>query len=306
MNATNYYKVAEHIFSITAKEDLLQLLTNYQPFQQLESSFSSDALRFCLQVSDNNDTLPHESDLELFYTDSSDDDMPRIEIYKIPVEGETNFDWFFAVSLYKNTPVCCRFRANNDFTSATLWSEKKHIKFAIDNACMLLFAFSTIFHRTLEMHASVTVLNGKAYPFLGHSGTGKSTHSEQWQAAFPDAWLLNDDNPIIRVWDNGQVTIYGSPWSGKTPCYKNEQAPVGAIVKLSQAPYNKAQRLRLPEAYAYMLSSCSGLKIIPSMMDALYDTIVAVISVVPVYGMECLPNPDAAIVCYNVVNQITE
>jgi hypothetical protein len=136
------------------------------------------------------------------------------------------------------------------------------------------------------------------YLFLGHSGTGKSTHARQWLQAFPNAWLLNDDNPILRVMDNGEVRVYGSPWSGKTPCYKNACARVGSIIKLSQAPFNELQVLTLPQAYAYILSSASGLKIDRQMADQLYNSIKHIITHVKCYHLNCLPNTDAAEVCF--------
>ena len=142
----------------------------------------------------------------------------------------------------------------------------------------------------------MTMLDGKAYMFLGHSGTGKSTHSQQWKAAFERAELLNDDNPAVRVMDH-QVIVYGSPWSGKTPCYKNAQAPVQALVQLAQAPENKIERLRMSQAYPYILASVSGLKIMPEMMDRLFESIAKLLEISPVYRLECLPNPDAARLC---------
>jgi hypothetical protein len=174
-----------------------------------------------------------------------------------------------------------------------------------------MYAFRTAPLMTLEMHAAVVVKkvpefqgsNGSkgedalGYLFLGHSGTGKSTHARQWLAAFEDAWLLNDDNPILRVMDDGQVRVYGSPWSGKTPCYKNESAPVRAIVKLSQAPENKIHSITLPQAYAYMLSSASGLKMEQTMADNMFETIKHIITHTPCYHLACLPNVDAAKVC---------
>ena len=185
------------------------------------------------------------------------------------------------------------------------------IRFCIDNALMLLFAFRTAPMMTLEMHAAVVVrgsledaLTGyreeakgdeaRGYLFLGHSGTGKSTHARQWLAAFDDAWLLNDDNPILRVMEDGEVRVYGSPWSGKTPCYKNAYARVGGIVKLSQAPHNKIRTISLPEAYAYMLSSASGLKMDRHMADCMYESIKHVITHVKCYHLDCLPNTEAA------------
>ena len=134
----------------------------------------------------------------------------------------------------------------------------------------------------------------RGYLFLGHSGTGKSTHARQWLAAFDDAWLLNDDNPILRVMEDGEVRVYGSPWSGKTPCYKNAYARVGGIIKLSQAPHNKMRILSLPEAYAYMLSSASGLKMDRQMADCMYESIKHVITHVKCYHLDCLPNTEAA------------
>lgn len=169
------------------------------------------------------------------------------------------------------------------------------VRFCIDNALMLLFAFRTAPMMTLEMHAAVVVRDeARGYLFLGHSGTGKSTHARQWLAAFDDAWLLNDDNPILRVMENGEVRVYGSPWSGKTPCYKNAYARVGGIVKLSQAPHNKIRTISLPEAYAYMLSSASGLKMDRQMADYMYESIKHVITHVKCYHLDCLPNTEAA------------
>jgi len=172
-------------------------------------------------------------------------------------------------------------------------------RFAIDNTMMLLYAFSTAGSRTLLFHASVIVRGENGYMFLGKSGTGKSTHAEQWMKAFSDAERLNDDNPVVRVSEDGLVRVYGSPWSGKTPCYKAADAQVKALVQLAQAPENEIKLLRPTQAYPYILSSVSGLKILPQMMDRLYETIAALLESTPVYFLDCLPNTDAAEVCYS-------
>lgn len=285
---TNTYRVADHLFSISASADRLALLTNYEPFLV----DAADVL-FALRVEEDAFSLP--SEVQHVFTDTSDEDMPRIEVYRVGT------DWLFHVSLWRESPACCHLRANESFSEAHLWVDTPDVRFAIDNAAMLLYAFRTASERTLELHASVIVKEGMAQFFLGHSGTGKSTHSRMWLEAFDDCELINDDNPILRVLPSGEVRVYGSPWSGKTPCYKQTSAPVRGIVKLSQAPHNEARVLRLPEAYAYMLSSSSGLKIERHMMDQLYDTIAYVIQHVPVLGLECLPDNDAARVCYQAL-----
>ena len=54
---------------------------------------------------------------------------------------------------------------------------------------------------TLAIHSSCIVYRDKAVLFLGESGTGKSTHTRLWRENIPEAVLLNDDSPMIRVED---------------------------------------------------------------------------------------------------------
>ena len=291
----------------SSNEMLLAQMTNYEPFG-VDQELDTETI-FALRV-EQNGLLNEEQRLvyQHTFTDNSEDDMPRIEVYR-----SLEKDWLIRVSQVATSPICCELICTSDFTHGALHiaGDCQDIRFCIDNGLMLMYAFRTAPLMTLEMHAAVVVKkvsefqgsNGSkgekalGYLFLGHSGTGKSTHARQWLAAFEDAWLLNDDNPILRVMDDGQVRVYGSPWSGKTPCYKNADAPVGAIVKLSQAPENKIHSITLPQAYAYMLSSASGLKMEQTMADNMFETIKHIITHTPCYHLACLPNEEAAKVC---------
>ena len=159
-----------------------------------------------------------------------------------------------------------------------------------------MYAFAYVGSDTLEIHASCTIKDGKGFLFLGKSGTGKSTHSSLWIKNIPGAWLLNDDNPVIRIVD-GVPRVYGTPWSGKTPCYINDDYPVGAVVRIKQAPYNVITKMSLMEGFASLYSSSSGLRAIKWVADGLFETVSTVVQKVPCYLMECLPDDEAAIVC---------
>jgi hypothetical protein len=283
---TNHYRVGDFVFAIEAKEEQLSQLTNYAPFLTDETEQTD---LFIIHVSDQ--PIPEVQGWDHVYTDRSDDDMPRIEMYRRADE------WLFRISMYRESEVVCAMQCSADWSKVDLFLMPSVTRFAIDNAAMLVYAFATADKKALLFHSSVTVLNGRAYMFLGHSGTGKSTHSQQWKAAFPESHLLNDDNPVLRVLPDGKVQVYGSPWSGKTPCYNNESAPVGALVQLAQAPENKITRLKMTQAYPYILASVSGLKVLPHMMDRIYESIAALLEISPVYRLECLPNPDAARLC---------
>lgn len=173
---------------------------------------------------------------------------------------------------------------------------------AINNALMLLYMVYTTKLGTLMIHSSVTMWNGGGYAFLGKSGTGKSTHSSLWLKNIESTELLNDDNPVVRHID-GKSYIYGSPWSGKTPCYKNRRVELKAIVQLSQAPFNRITSLRGLEAYAAFMPSCSSIKWKKELADALNATIEAVIMSTKTFHLECLPDDDAAFTCFNEVTK---
>lgn len=161
-------------------------------------------------------------------------------------------------------------------------------------ACWGAFGIATVGMDTLLIHTSAICYRDRAVLFLGESGTGKSTHTRLWREHIEGATLLNDDCPVIRIEPDG-VWAYGSPWSGKTPCYKNERHPVAACVRLSQAPHNQIRRLRVAQAFGALHPSCP-----PRFAydEGLYDQEVGAISKmlsqVPVYHLECLPDEAAA------------
>ncbi|MBO4578479.1 MAG: hypothetical protein J5688_07205 [Paludibacteraceae bacterium] len=291
---TYTFRVAEQLFSLTGSEQALLAASNLAPFRVSTDTSDADLLfAIELQAVDSFDAV---AGYEHFFTDNSEADMPRIEVY------QSKQEWLFRVAQVAKAPVCCEIRMTKDFHEATLSVLKSTnmptLRFAIDNAAMLLFAFATAHRNILEMHAAVVVYEGKARLFLGHSGTGKSTHARQWLAQFHTAYLLNDDNPILRFDEQGQLWVYGSPWSGKTPCYRNERVPVAAIVQLEQAPQNTIIELSPAQAYAYILSSCSGLKVLHEAMDGIHDTISRIVLSVPMKKLQCLPDKAAAQLCY--------
>ena len=151
-------------------------------------------------------------------------------------------------------------------------------------------------HSVAAVHSSTIVYKGQAVMFLGESGTGKSTHTKLWRENIEGATLLNDDSPFIGFVD-GEPAVYGSPWSGKTPCYKDECYPLRAIVRLSQAPHNKIQRLKGARAIGALLPSLPPAFAYDELLkERMFDILTKVLAKTEVYHLECLPNAEAAIV----------
>lgn len=177
---------------------------------------------------------------------------------------------------------------------------EEHALFGVNNALMVMYALATAPLQTALFHSSVVRCDGYGYMFLGKSGTGKSTHSSLWLKHIAGTDLLNDDNPVVRRTADG-FRVYGSPWSGKTPCYRAVSCPLGAVVQLSQAPYNKIRRLRPLEAYAALVPSISGKRWDRRVAEGLHETEDLMAGEVPVWHLECLPDEAAARLCSSTV-----
>ena len=149
-------------------------------------------------------------------------------------------------------------------------------------------------HGAVAIHSSAILYKERVVIFLGASGTGKSTHTRLWRESITQASLLNDDSPIVRSVD-GKVWVYGSPWSGKTPCYRNERYELAGCVRLSQAPYNKIVRLNVLQAYSALHPSAPPQFAYNNhLYDGISKTLGDMIANVPLFHLECLPNNEAA------------
>ena len=300
MSACRFYKVADHVFSVTVDgsaagttdgtaDFFARCMDNYTPFvipDQIRN------LAFALAV---------QPSAPLDYTEEiRQEDEGQTIICGHTAAGESVFE-FLLWDVSTGKLICSK-----DYREARLLlaasTDLRLQKFALNNSLMVLYALATAGLGTALFHSAVVSYKGRGYMFLGKSGTGKSTHARLWLKHILGAELMNDDNPVVRFFDDGpdgapRAVVYGSPWSGKTPCYRNVQAPVGGIVLLSQAPHNKIVRLRGVEAYAALVTSISGKRWDRSLADGLHATENSLAKYVPVWHLECLPDEAAARLC---------
>lgn len=185
-----------------------------------------------------------------------------------------------------------------DFRSATLFLQPADPCAGEALSTLLRIAFSQVLllHEGVSLHASAVVFNNKGYLFTGRSGTGKSTHASLWTNTFKGCSLLNDDNPALRLQDHN-FKVYGTPWSGKTPCYRNLSAPVAGIVRLRQASHNIYTPCHDIEAFTTLLSSSALVTRQSGLSDSLYTLLIQLASAVPVGILDCQPTCEAAHCC---------
>lgn len=272
----------------TDDEELLSLLApRYAPFSRRASVCAEVPLLFHLRHTERFEPLSHARLMAEFDCEGS------MCVY------EQNDE---AVSITLQHPqtheIQAQMQCGLDFREARCWLSGSAAlrEYCMNNYLMMLFAFASMDRQTLLFHASVIAREEKAYLFLAKSGTGKSTHSTLWLKHVPGCQLVNDDNPAVGVRD-GKVIVYGTPWSGKTPCYRNVSFEVGGFVRITRDTINHITREGVVQAFATLLPSCSGVKWDKRLYRAQGDALSAVIGLTKVYVIGCRPDREAAVVC---------
>ncbi|MBQ0047797.1 MAG: hypothetical protein KBT33_09915 [Prevotellaceae bacterium] len=281
------YKIAGHTMRIEGASlvNVMSALEGFAPFA-VEPGMESPVVTVTCQGTDM--MIVPKCERECFVFDSDD---------VLSTFGETSdgFIFLMAPQYGKDEPLCLWCKRGDSIMYVKGHLEggpmtERLVRFAL----WIAYGLATVRKQTIAIHTSTIQYKDKAVLFLGESGTGKSTHTRLWRENIDGAILLNDDSPIVRYVD-GKMWVYGSPWSGKTPCYKNEQYELAGCVRLSQAPYNKIRKLRTIEAFAAIHPSCPpDFAYSDYLYDGISETLDVMLQVSPFYHLECLPNAEAA------------
>ncbi len=154
----------------------------------------------------------------------------------------------------------------------------------------------------MVFHASVVALDGEAYAFAAHSGTGKSTHTALWLSVFGErAEIVNGDKPIFRLID-GKWQVFGTPWRGKEGLGGNTSAPLKSICFLERDKENKIAPLGDAAAVSRLFSQVL-MPNEPEMAEKQLALLDDLISSTPTYLLRCNMLPEAAIVSMRGMSQ---
>lgn len=152
-----------------------------------------------------------------------------------------------------------------------------------------------IFQRygVLFFHAAQIVVGAEktGILFTAPSGTGKTTQAHLWMKE-EGARLICNDRTLMRKKENEWKT-YGYPIDGSEPVRSAEVHSPGCIVLLSQAPFNRVQRMSVFQAVGQLMpqlvidgwnpeARTRGMEMLLEMMES-----------IPVYHLECTPDTDA-------------
>lgn len=288
------FRIAEFNVQIIFKgseKNGMHLLRSFEPFRA--DTLNEEAPLFQLTVDDTLKARPKDTRerIRTFETGNGDTIVDQLD------DGGYQY-----IIKNINGVECCLLIANKDFDKCycALNGNYNMRCFGLNNALMMIFSFAGSRRQAVMMHASLVRQNGYGYAFIAKSGTGKSTQVSMWLRYLPGCDLMNDDNPIVRIIDD-KAYIYGSPWSGKTPCYRNIKASLGAITRIDRAKHNSVDVLSPVEAFASILPSCSTMKWDLEIFNNICNTVTKLIETTGIYTLHCLPNKEAAEVCNQAI-----
>lgn len=160
------------------------------------------------------------------------------------------------------------------------------------NICDIIALDSLLLnHQGILLHSSFIRWKEKGLLFSAPSGTGKSTQADLW-VKYEGAEIINGDRAGLRKLDNGW-TAYGLPYAGSSGVYRNESAPVTAIIVLRQAEGNRIRPLGPVEAVQYLYPEITVHQWDKDFVNRVMDLLMDLVFNVPIYLLECLPDQGA-------------
>lgn len=143
------------------------------------------------------------------------------------------------------------------------------------------------------LHASWIRYRGKAILFTAPSGTGKSTQAALWEQ-LRGAELINGDRAALFPTESG-AQVRGIPFCGSSGVGKNATMPLAAVVYLTQAPETVISRLTGARAFRRIWEGCSVNVWNPEDMEKCTQSVMDVVSRVPIFKLDCTPDESAVL-----------
>lgn len=155
----------------------------------------------------------------------------------------------------------------------------------------MAFENPLLYYQAFLLHSSFISWQNNGILFTAPSGTGKSTQADLWKK-YEDADIYNGDRTIIRKID-GKYYGFGSPYAGSSGIYRNESAPIKAIVVIEQGPDNVIRRLHGREAFLPLFRETLMNTWNKEYMEKMTDLLMDAACQIPVYHLSCRPDQDA-------------
>ena len=188
--------------------------------------------------------------------------------------------------------------------------DKEKTKEELFHAIRHFFLFFAQRQGFFAIHSASILYRDQVWLFSGHSGMGKSTHTNLWKEQFGTK-IINGDLNLIG-WSNGEQDnigqsvdklgskghpiVYGMPWCGTSGIASTKSYPLGGIVLLGRSDNDHFEPLTNDQKIVRVMQRMISPVWTEDMLEANLKCAAKLAKEVPIYYLLCTKEPSAAYV----------
>ena len=188
--------------------------------------------------------------------------------------------------------------------------DKEKTKEELFHAIRHFFLFFAQRQGFFAIHSASILYRDQVWLFSGHSGMGKSTHTNLWKEQFGTE-IINGDLNLIG-WSNSEQTnigqsvdklgskghpiVYGMPWCGTSGIASTKSYPLGGIVLLGRSDNDHFESLMNDQKIVRVMQRMISPVWTEDMLEANLKCAAKLAKEVPIYYLLCTKEPSAAYV----------
>lgn len=188
--------------------------------------------------------------------------------------------------------------------------DKEKTKEELFHAIRHFFLFVAQRQGFFAIHSASILYRDQVWLFSGHSGMGKSTHTNLWKEQFGTE-IINGDLNLIG-WSNGEQTnigqsvdksgskghpiVYGMPWCGTSGIASTKSYPLGGIVLLGRSDNDHFESLTNDQKIVRVMQRMISPVWTEDMLETNLKCAAKLAKEVPIYYLLCTKEPSAAYV----------
>ena len=188
--------------------------------------------------------------------------------------------------------------------------DKEKTKEELFHAIRHFFLFFAQRQGFFAIHSASILYRDQVWLFSGHSGMGKSTHTNLWKEQFGTE-IINGDLNLIG-WSNGEQTnigqsvdktgskghpiVYGMPWCSTSGIASTKSYPLGGIVLLGRSDNDHFESLTNDQKIVRVMQRMISPVWTEDMLETNLKCAAKLAKEVPIYYLLCTKEPSAAYV----------
>ncbi|HJA32868.1 MAG TPA: hypothetical protein H9794_01240 [Candidatus Mediterraneibacter merdigallinarum] len=271
------FRIGEFVFRLCCPEEV----TPPENFMKFECTSGSPEYTYRIEVSD---ALPRPDG-----TVSAR--RPDLTVFCHKTDEGTFESRLIGVKGRKDPYACYREVAEDRAEIVLVRDEIKELHIDPVFTSLLALERRLVKKDSMVLHCAYVEYKGEAVLFSAPSETGKTTQANLWEK-YRGSRTVNGDRALLGKMD-GRWTARGWPVCGTSEVCFNEDVPIRAVVMLSQAEENHAERLSPGRAFPLLYSQITVNKWNREAHIHIMDLMEDFLGNVPVFHLGCTISREA-------------